>query len=590
MAGVEKESLSPARHAGSSEGPHGAGAPSGPQKRPKAWVVTAGAAAAALAIGLAFLFPVPGPLPMDDSYIHVVYGENLAHYCRLEFNVGEFAGIGSTSILWVLAIAGLVKLGLGGVAAVKVLGLLSLCLTAGTLAWLLRQWIPKLVPGAPRWLVVWACMTCGLSGNLVWFGVSGMETLCFLGLALLAFALYARRCWIAAALAAGLAILTRLEGGAIVLSLVAVQFATNRGKRLADLKTLVLPACIITVMVLPWLVFLHANTGHWLPTSFGGKKMAHLAATADALGRVGPLSAVAEVRPVTYVLLWVLYAGAWVFGLGYGYPPHVRVGQAIGGGGIDLWLGAAALLVVVVIPLGLVGLRAGWRGRRGLGADAVGRALVAFCLWAVLHNLEYAFLFPSLGTSSRYQAVNHIFLWALPLMGIGALRREQLRQMAVLIMAAILGANLLYWRGTYAANLRHMVGVRLCAAESIAQQPAGVRVAAFDIGALRWGSGRPITDLGGLSDADFVEYQKAGRVGEFLRKHHVTHLAIPSPHSSEREGFFDLAGFLRLRDDPLFTIREVTRFEGPYGDWRRGAGPTFNYMPSVVIYEVQWRG
>ena len=87
-------------------------------------------AAAALCATVVFLLPNPELLPMDDSYIHVVYGENLASTGKLEFNVGEFAGIGSTSILWVLLIAGLVKVGLTGVVAVRILGAASLVLLA----------------------------------------------------------------------------------------------------------------------------------------------------------------------------------------------------------------------------------------------------------------------------------------------------------------------------------------------------------------------------------------------------------------------------------------------------------------------------
>ncbi len=546
-------------------------------------------AVATLVASVVFLLPEPVTLPMDDSYIHIVYGENLARTGKLEFNLGEFAGIGSTSILWVLLIAGLVSLGVGGVAAVKALGLASLLLTTACLTWLLFRWVPRILPRAPAWLPWAASVACGFSGNYIWFGLSGMETLCFLGLALLALVFYAKNNWYGVAVAAGLAVLTRLEGGALVVALLSVHFLTCPGERWRDVRRVVLPALILVVLVLPWLLYLHDKTGHWLPTSGGGKKMAHMAATEAGVGRAGALGALLEVRPVVFVGLWCAYALAWVFGLGYGYAPSERLFADVGGGGIDLWFPAAALVALVVLPLGWRGLGAGFGARRTLTEDAAGRALLAFGVWVLLHNLEYALLFPSLGTTSRYQAVNHIVLWLLPVLGLGAIRRPAWQSAMAVALFALLATNLVFWRGTYAANLRHMEGVRMQAAEWIASTPPTDRVAAFDIGALRWRSERPITDLGGLVDADFVGYQQEGRVGEFLRRHGVTYLAIPSAHSSEPAPFFDLLGFLRIKDDPTFTYTEAARFEGDYEDWRRGAGPTFNYMPAVVAYRVEYR-
>lgn len=544
----------------------------------------------ALTLSTAFLLPQPELLPMDDSYIHVVYGENLAHTGKLEYNLGEFAGIGSTSILWVLLIAGLVKVGLSGLVAVRVLGVASLALMSVATSFLAQRWVPRVLPRAPSWLAWFAGLACAFSGNLVWFGMSGMETLLFLGLALLTIELYARDCWWGVGATAGLAALTRLEGGMLVVALLTVQLLASRRGRPFPWKRLPLPAAFLAGELLPWLAYLHDRTGHWLPTSFGGKKAVQMAATTEIVGRAGALGVLLSVKPVIYLGLWLAYAASWVWGLGYGFPPYVSVGQEVGGGGIDLWLPAVATLLLVVAPLTLRGIAACWRARRGLLADVDGRSLAVFGLWLVLHNASYAVLFPSLGTTSRYQAVNHLVLWLLPLLGLGSLRRETLRTLAGAAMGLLLLTNLCFWRATYAANLRHMAGVRMEAAAWIREAPLAARVAAFDIGALRWGSGRPITDLGGLVDADYVEYQKTDRVAEFLAKHGVTHLAIPSAHSSEPAAFFDLLTFLRIRTDPKLSLREVARFEGDYQEWRRGAGPTFNYMPSVVVYRVDYLG
>jgi hypothetical protein len=415
-----------------------------------------------------------------------------------------------------------------------------------------------------------------------------METLCFLGFALWALVFYSRDNWVGVAIAAGLAALTRLEGGALLIALLVAHFATKPDLKAADVKGLIVPAIIVFALVFPWLAYLQAKTGEWLPTTFDGKRLVHAAATRAVLEDMG-LPFLADLKPLVVIGIWVSYAALWVYGLGYGFPPSIQgMGGELGADALDLWLGGAVLMVLVVIPFTIAGWGAIWRARKRLAESPAGRALFAFILWALIHNAAYAFLFPSIGTSSRYQAVNHIFLWMIPFLGIATLHREWVRGLAFFGLAILLAANLTHWRGTYGANLEHMRDVRFEAAQWIADMDPDERVAAFDIGALRWRSGRPLTDLGGLSNAEFTEYQLSGRVGEFLRKNDVTHLAIPCPHSRQSVMPFELMDFLRLRDDPLFRPVEVARFEGPMDEWRRGFAPTFNYQPSVVIYRIDW--
>ncbi len=68
-----------------------------------------------------YLWPSPLEFPMDDSYIHFVYAENLSEHGRLFFNTVDEKGVGTSSLLWVL-----------------ILG-------AGNLAGLSMHWVAKLV-------------------------------------------------------------------------------------------------------------------------------------------------------------------------------------------------------------------------------------------------------------------------------------------------------------------------------------------------------------------------------------------------------------------------------------------------------------
>ncbi|MDH5506319.1 MAG: hypothetical protein OEZ02_03785 [Anaerolineae bacterium] len=112
---------------------------------------------------------------MDDTYIHFVYAQNLAETGRLMFNFAGEPGVGSTSILWVTLLAIGYKLGLSLHITAKVLGITALVLVGQGVYRLLNSKFPALVSLASALMVI-------LSGNMLWFALSGMETLLFLGL------------------------------------------------------------------------------------------------------------------------------------------------------------------------------------------------------------------------------------------------------------------------------------------------------------------------------------------------------------------------------------------------------------------------
>jgi hypothetical protein len=67
---------------------------------------TATIATAVVITSLLFLWPAPFEFPMDDTYIHFVYAQNLVEQGRLMFSFPSEKGVGSTSLLWVLLLAG----------------------------------------------------------------------------------------------------------------------------------------------------------------------------------------------------------------------------------------------------------------------------------------------------------------------------------------------------------------------------------------------------------------------------------------------------------------------------------------------------
>src|SRR3990172_2421110 len=53
-----------------------------------------------------FLWPAPREFPMDDTYIHFVYADNLVSHGKLFFSEVNEKGVGATSPLWVFLLAG----------------------------------------------------------------------------------------------------------------------------------------------------------------------------------------------------------------------------------------------------------------------------------------------------------------------------------------------------------------------------------------------------------------------------------------------------------------------------------------------------
>ena len=173
------------------------------------WLPSALIVTVVLVASLTFLWPAYVEFPMDDTYIHFVYAQNLAEQGRLVFSSADEKGVGSTSLLWVLLLAGAHTLGLPMHVVAKGLGIASLAAVGVALYQLLRAiWHPLLAfAGA---------LLVSLSGNMLWFALSGMETMLFLALGILALLIYRAERWGWLGVTLGLLTLTRPEGLALM--------------------------------------------------------------------------------------------------------------------------------------------------------------------------------------------------------------------------------------------------------------------------------------------------------------------------------------------------------------------------------------
>jgi len=530
---------------------------------------------------------------MDDAYIHFTYARNLVQFGDLVFNAREFRGIGTTSILWTGLLAGGLLLGVHVFVSAKVLGILFFAVAAVCVYELTQPLFTFQSAWSPDRGAFVAAVLFLLSGNMIWFALSGMETTLFLALGLLALVAYQRQRWAWVGLLLGLTVLARPEGLGLVGVLGMLEVINLRRDRPIPWRQWALAAGLCLLLAAPWFAFVRMRTGHWLPTTFAGKKLHHADAVDHFLSKIPVLSRTHS-RQLFFLILWVAYALLYVFG-GASFPgPALTFGEGIGSGAVAVHLSylGLALFVTLVLPLLALGLRQAIRFARQAGSQgSVERAAWGLLLWVAVHNLAYFLLLPSPGTGTRYQAINHLFLWLLIALGWWALgNRLSLRVGAAVGIALLAGGDVYYWAGVNRANLDHMERVRVSAGRYIHRElPAEAVVAAYDIGALKFYGQRRIVDLGGLTDAQFTRYQREHRLDEYLRQQGVTYLAIPSQHSLDEKPLYDFLHYLNLDASPLYDLVLIRAFENDRAVWARGVQATGNYQPSVRLYRLAWR-
>lgn len=526
-----------------------------------------------------FLWPTPLEFPMDDTYIHFVYAQNLAEQGRLMFNLASERGVGNTSLLWVLLLAGGHALGLPIPVLAKVLGMVSLATVGVGLYVLLRPlWRP--LPALTGALLV------ALSGNLLWFAFSGMETVLFLALGVLALLIYRENRWGWLGVALGLLTLTRPEGLALAVAIGCVELWRHRGIK----RDIVVTGVICALICGPWFGYLLWRTGYILPTGAIGKRLSFTVGASLVAEKNELLAVLGRFPALAYVGLWTSYLLEFALGGMALPPPRVPIGAAVGNPNYTLSLWAIVGWMGVIIPLLFAACRRVGTLRRWSGwiQDRERRPMIVFLTWIVLHNLSYMLFMPVPGTASRYGALNHVALWLALTVGLlSFVRRPRLLPWLVGGLIVIATANTVYWNGVYDANLDHMQNVRIAAAHFVRDNVSpDEQCAAFDVGAIRYHGQRPVIDLGGLIDPGVGQRFLEGECDRYLVENGVTCLVLPGRTGTMDGGWFDFARIMGLTTSPLLEIRRVAAFEIDHDRWLQGYLPTANYQPTVTIYRL----
>ncbi|MCX6832945.1 MAG: hypothetical protein NT028_12605, partial [candidate division Zixibacteria bacterium] len=236
-----------------------------------------------LALTLAFLADrSPGTdaattgFPLDDAWIHLVYGRAVAQTGLPYYNDGALEA-GFTSPLWMvfLALAELTRsvFSLPVVISVKFLGTL--------LAWISSLAVYELCRKLSCSFLIALLGSALAAANpvSVFAQVSGMEVALTCALLTLTALAFAQERWRSCAVLLGLSFLSRPESALVLILLVVIYWLSTRQMevrlRMRTSMTLIFPAILAAVI---WICYCLAVTGHPLPNTFYAKY-----SSADAL-------------------------------------------------------------------------------------------------------------------------------------------------------------------------------------------------------------------------------------------------------------------------------------------------------------------
>jgi hypothetical protein len=525
-----------------------------------------------------YLWPSPLEFPMDDSYIHFVYAKNLSEHGRLFFNTVDEKGVGTSSLLWVLILGAGNLAGLSMHWVAKLVGIA--CLAAVGIG-LYKLLCPLLSP----WVAFGGALLVIISGHMLWFALSGMETMLFLALGILALLCYRKERWGWLGVALGLLIITRLEGMILALVIGGFDIWRRRGIR-SGLVVTVVVTCLICC---PWILYLWLRTGYFIPTSGIGRHFSNITSIQVATANSDSLAWLSGFPALAYPLTWIGYSIEFILG-GFALPaPYIFIDLGIGSFSYKLSVWAILGLATVVLPLLWISCRrlVIYLKSQSWEKDMVRLPLLIFLFWVVLHNLCYMIYLPILGSASRYASLNHIALWLAFGLGISHLGKSRYKFWLAAGLTIIALANTVYWNRVYDANLEHMLKVRIPAAEYIRKQiPDSETCAAFDVGALRYYSQRPLVDLGGLIDPNLIQWFTEGRFDQYLIENKVTCLVIPGRTGTTADGVIDIAKESGFSQSNLFKLQQVKVFQIDRERWFFGYLPTVNYQATVTVYKL----
>jgi len=465
---------------------------------------------------------------LDDGWIHLAFARNVARHHVWGFNPGEPTA-GVSSILWTLILACGFVVSDNGVMISCLLNFAAFV----ALAWLICRMVLEFttdVAGAERgrWQTVVMLTIVIACGNLVWYAFTGMETLVILVLgagAICASRSYRRYLTAACVL---LAALVRPEGMivGVVIALWHLRYGRPRrpGSRHLPLWAVALIAAGGGLLASG--LWQYHVSGRFLPTTTLGRSW--------IIGWPGGVT----VNPLTIVknIAWLVGVWGWrVMQFSLGQASLTEMGVPT----IFAWCLAALAAVVTAVGFVIYFIRAGTIG-------------LMFLAWSLIQTLAYAIILPTRGHAGRYQPM--VLIVALMCFALGSiwlieavirstwprLRKLPAVTVIVLLIAATLSSTWL-WRRVVCDSLIHFDRVHVATAHWLGDNtPSDATIAAFDIGAIGYLSGRRIMDLSGLIEPQLGRALYDGTMVQQLRRRRPDFLAMIFPYTDPQRYYRQL--------------------------------------------------
>ncbi len=520
-----------------------------PRHGPMDWtamlLIAATAAAGVAGFALAEMRLAGGwGFPLDDSWIHLQFARNLRAGQGFVFNPGE-PSAGATAPLWTLLVGALMWLPADPLLSVKVVGAILLAVNG----WLTCQ-LARATGLERRWALL-AGITVVLTPRLLWASLSGMEVMLYVALATAGIGLHVRTMDRTPSLA---------------------------GTGLLALAALARPECLM--------LFPLALTDRWrrdgwrqLGRQYGRHLLLYLLLLAPfvwlnyrAIGR--PLPGTFYAKVGDYGLLGSFDLGrlARVFGL----YPLLQTQELM------QFSAENSLLLTFLAPMGIVELlrrrrhaRSSWMLPLVIVGFPVLRGVLAPFKGATFQQGRYAaFLIPLLTTVGviGVRAGLRLLRDEVPRSRVDWVRRWGMTAVWGMMLFNLVPLNV-YAARTYGRNVREIQTMHVSIGRWLAvHTPAEAVVAANDIGAIGYFSGRRILDIVGLVTPDVLSYLPPGQpadrgVEQFLNDRQPDYLVILPNWYPE----------LSRRQDLLRPVHEITLDR-----------PTIAGGNRMVVYRMVW--
>lgn len=528
---------------------------------PAARIVAAGL----VLVAIVWFVPARG-LPLDDAWIHQVVARTFATEGTLGYAPGQH-GAAATSYLWAALLAvNFAVLHIAPETWALVLNTVAALASVDLLYRILARAVPiDVASWRPFALVV--AFGASVSANVLWFVGSGMESMPLVAFALGSIALATTddlgpgRALASGALAGLLALLRpdAIVFGPILLAYLALRHFRARRQAVV----------LVGAAMLPWLLAVALYTGSnllktglVLPSTLAGRRWLWFSSKDGLDG---------SAHRTWYLDTWAQRLGSYTFDTS----------------------------LAVTWVLAGVALYGAYRLVRTRGRGADGARLLLF--WTLFHASFYALMLPTPGHGGRYQPLVPLLFAALVPIGatLGIVRLVELARPAALRIAfpvvalvtvlplAILGAST---AGTLrTANILavdHIRNTEIAAGQYIATLPPG-NVASFDIGGVGMVAGRPILDLGGLSEASTASLLMSGRIAEWIAQKDVRWIVLPDGGEPVLPLVDTFTRRLHIGDRPDLHLVPVRIFETPFAEWAPGIQATWNAAPRQVVYRVE---